>query len=66
MEPALGDLKFINGQMPHPSGMIVFDLKRNGNSGIQGEVILPESLTGTFDWNGQTIKLKGKTSIDLH
>jgi hypothetical protein len=36
MEPALGELKLIKGQMPHPSGMIVFNLKRNGTEGIQG------------------------------
>lgn len=65
MEPALGDLKFIKGQMPHPSGTIVFDLKRTGSIGIQGEVTLPEGLTGTFGWNGKTIQLKGKTTVDL-
>jgi hypothetical protein len=65
MEPALGDLKFIKGQMPHPSGTIVFDLKRTGSAGIQGEVTLPEGLTGTFGWNGKTVQLKGKTAIDL-
>lgn len=65
MEPALGELKFIKGQMPHPSGMIVFDLKRNGPEGIQGEVTLPEGLTGTFSWKGKTIQLKGKTGVDL-
>ena len=65
MEPALGELKFIKGQMPHLSGMIVFDLKRNGAEGIQGEVILPEGLTGTFGWKGEIFQLKGKTSIDI-
>jgi hypothetical protein len=65
MEPALGDLKFIKGQMPHLAGTIVFDLKRNGSAGIQGEVTLPEGLTGTFGWNGKTVQLKGKTAIDL-
>ena len=66
MEPALGDLKFIKGQMPHPSGMIVFDLKRSGTTGIQGEVTLPNGLTGTFGWKGKIIQLKGKTNIDIH
>ena len=65
MEPALGELKFIKGQMPHPSGMIVFDLKRIGTDGIQGEVTLPEGLTGTFGWKGKTVALKGKVRIDL-
>ncbi len=65
MEPALGELKFIKGQMPHPSGMIVFDLKRIGSEGIQGEVTLPEGLNGTFSWKGKVMQLKGKTSILL-
>jgi alpha-L-rhamnosidase len=65
MEPALGDLKFIKGQMPHPAGTIIFDLKRNGVVGIQGEVTLPEGLTGTFGWNGKTALLKGKTAINI-
>ena len=65
MEPALGELKFIKGQMPHPSGMILFNLKRNSAKGLQGEVSLPEGLTGSFGWNGKTVQLKGKTVIDL-
>jgi alpha-L-rhamnosidase len=65
MEPALGELKFIKGQMPHPKGMIIFNLKRTGIDGIQGEVILPEGLTGTFGWKGKTLQLKGKVNIEL-
>ena len=65
MEPALGELKFIKGQMPHPAGMIVFDLKKVGESGIHGEVTLPEGLTGTFAWNGKFIPLKGNTVINI-
>jgi len=65
MQPALGDLKFIKGQMPHPAGMIIFDLKRIGTAGIQGVVTIPEGLTGTFGWQGKTISLKGITSIDI-
>ena len=63
--PALGKLKFIKGQMPHPAGNILFDLKRNGANGITGEVILPEGLTGRFIWNGKSIDIKTKTRIDL-
>jgi len=65
IEPALGNLTFIKGQMPHPSGMIIFNLKRAGIQGITGEIILPEGLTGTFRWNGKDIILKGKTVIRL-
>lgn len=63
MEPSPGDLKFLKGQMPHPSGMIVFDLKRNGENGLTGEVILPDEVTGTFIWKGKTVLLKGKTNL---
>jgi len=66
IEPALGELNFIKGQMPHPAGIIIFDLKRTGNAGITGEIILPEGLTGMFRWNGKAINLKGKTDIELH
>jgi alpha-L-rhamnosidase len=65
IEPALGKLTFIKGQLPHPAGMIVFDLKRKGTEGISGEVTLPEGLTGTFRWNGKELNLKGKTSIEI-
>ena len=65
IEPALGNLTFIKGQMPHPFGMIIFDLKRAGIQGITGEIILPEGLTGTFRWNGKAIPLRGKTEIKL-
>jgi hypothetical protein len=63
IEPALGKLTYIKGQLPHPAGMIIFDLKRKGTDGISGEIILPEGLTGIFRWNGKTIDLKGKTEI---
>jgi alpha-L-rhamnosidase len=63
IEPALGKLTYIKGQLPHPAGMIIFDLKRNGNDGISGEITLPEGLTGIFRWNGKEIDLKGKTII---
>lgn len=65
MEPSMGNLSFIKGQMPHPAGLIKFDLKRTGDKGISGTVTLPEGLTGIFAWNGNTVKLKGETSIDI-
>jgi hypothetical protein len=65
IEPHLGALTHIEGKMPHPDGTISFSLKRKGNNGIEGEIILPENLTGTFLWNGKTLKLAGKTKIVL-
>lgn len=65
MEPAFGNLNYIKGQMPHPSGRIKFDLKRNGTEGLTGEVILPEGLTGTFIWNGKSVLLHGQTKLNF-
>jgi hypothetical protein len=64
IEPALGKLELIRGQMPHPAGMIIFNLRRSGSEGIKGEISLPEGLTGIFKWKGKSIELKGKTVID--
>jgi len=51
--------------VPHPAGMIIFDLKRSGIDKITGEVILPEGLTGRFIWNGKSINLSGRTTLEL-
>ena len=65
IEPHLGTLTQIEGKMPHPAGTILFNLKRKGNSGIEGDIELPGDLKGTFVWNGKTMKLEGKTKIEL-
>ncbi len=65
IEPHLGKLIEIKGEMPHPTGTIYFNLKRNGENGIQGEITLPEGLSGNFYWENKTIKLSGKTKIDI-
>ncbi len=65
MTPSLGDLNFIEGKMPHPKGIISFKLKKTGQDGIEGEVLLPKDLTGTFYWNGKKVALKNQTKIQL-
>lgn len=65
IEPALGKLAFIKGQMPHPAGAIIFNLKRTAGEGISGEIVLPEGLTGKFLWKGKSIPLKNKTIIEI-
>ena len=65
IEPHLGTLTQIEGKMPHPAGTILFNLKRKGNSGIEGDIELPGDLKGTFVWNGKKMKLEGKTKIEL-
>ncbi|MGN6800874.1 MAG: alpha-L-rhamnosidase C-terminal domain-containing protein, partial [Ginsengibacter sp.] len=58
IEPALGQLTNIKGSMPVPSGTITVTLTRK-NENLQGEVILPDNLTGTFVWDGKEIELHG-------
>jgi len=59
IEPHLGRLKWIEGSMPHPMGTIKVCLKKDKQNRLSGDVTLPENLTGTFIWNGQSIVLKG-------
>jgi alpha-L-rhamnosidase len=58
IQPALGELNEVTGQMPHPSGMIHVSLKRTGGR-IQGQVILPPNVSGVFKWKDKTVKLVG-------
>lgn len=59
IKPALGELTEAEGSMPSPLGKITVHFKRIGKNGIDAEIVLPESLTGTFIWKGETKKLQG-------
>ncbi|MEF8938663.1 MAG: alpha-L-rhamnosidase C-terminal domain-containing protein, partial [Salinivenus sp.] len=59
--PALGPLERVEAEMPHPDGPIRVDLERQGETGLTGTVALPDGLTGTFEWRGQTVALDGGT-----
>jgi alpha-L-rhamnosidase len=66
IEPHLGDLQWIKGKMPHPKGDIQVDLKK-ANKSISGTVSLPDGLSGSFIWRGQTIPLSpGVNAINTH
>lgn len=58
IEPALGPMQHASGTMPHPSGPISVALRREGASGLAGEIKLPPGLHGTFAWAGQVIALE--------
>ena len=47
IRPQLGPLQNARGRMVHPSGWIEADLRRAGDH-LEGEVTLPEGVTGTF------------------
>lgn len=57
--PNLGPLQWAEGKMPVPAGLITFTFRRSGPRGIIGEILLPNSLSGSFVWNGKTIPLHG-------
>lgn len=66
IDPALGPLDAVEATIPHPDGEIRVQLERAGAEGLRGQVMLPDGLTGTFEWQGQTIGLSGGTqSITL-
>ncbi|RZJ83137.1 MAG: alpha-L-rhamnosidase, partial [Chryseobacterium sp.] len=57
IQPALGELNEVTGQMPHPSGMIEVSFKKN-KDGIEGTVSLPINIYGRLIWKDKEIKLK--------
>ncbi len=61
--PMPGSLTQLRSEMPHPKGKIIADLKfKNGT--VAGEVILPDSLNGTFIWEDESRRLQaGKNRI---
>ena len=66
IKPALGELKEVDGRMPHPDGLLQVSLKRSGTTGIEGTVELPPGVTGRFVWNSKEIILKpGKQQLKM-
>jgi alpha-L-rhamnosidase len=65
IEPFLGSLNRVHGEMPHPKGRISVKLEKNGVH-LTGEIVLPEGVTGIFSWEGKTVRLKsGKQELSL-
>jgi alpha-L-rhamnosidase len=65
VEPHLGTIKAIGGEMPHPSGKIRV-MYHEGNGHLNAEIDLPLKTTGKFVWKGKSYALKeGKNSIKI-
>jgi len=65
IEPHLGSLKKISGEIPHPSGKVAvkYELVKNK---WKIELELPAGTTGVFVWKEKTYPLKtGKNNFDL-
>jgi alpha-L-rhamnosidase len=61
IEPHLGRMKKISGDMPHPKGKISVQYDRASNAVIN----LPHGVTGTFIWAGKTHQLQSGKNIIL-
>lgn len=57
IEPHLGDLKNIGGEIPHPNGKIAVDYVLDKYN-WKIKLVLPQATTGIFIWKGKTYKLK--------
>jgi len=64
IEPHLGAVTKIGGEMPHPVGLI--SVKYDTNQKKEAEIILPEKITGKFIWKGLSYDLhSGKNVVKL-
>ncbi len=65
IEPHLGNLKSIGGEMPHPKGKIAVQYKVS-NGKINALINLPEKVDGKFVWKNKSYHLKpGRNVINL-
>ena len=61
IEPHLGDLKNVNGKMPHPNGSILANYQLEGGK-WKIEITLPEKISGSFIWKEKTYPLNPGTN----
>ena len=63
ISPQLGPLTHAHGRLVHPLGEILVDFRMSGHV-LHGEIILPDVVTGKFEYQGNTIDLhEGKQNI---
>jgi hypothetical protein len=62
IEPHLGSIKKISGEIPSPSGIISVKYDVSGTN-LNAEIVLPETTTGTFIWKGASKELKGGKNV---
>jgi len=57
IEPHLGKISKIGGEMPHPAGKIVVNYVVIANK-VNVEITLPAGISGSFVWKGKSYALK--------
>ncbi len=64
IEPNLGKLSNVSGELPHPKGQIKVSYKKLADQSFIADIELPAGLQGHFIWNGKSIVLKsGKQTL---
>ena len=64
--PHLGALRRVSGSMPHPNGTIGASYALDESGRLLAQISLPDGVTGTFRWKGQTRPLtSGNQSLIL-
>ena len=56
IDPHLGNLSRIGGEMPHPNGTIRVQYQRT-KKGLSATITLPDGVSGTFIWQGNSYPL---------
>jgi hypothetical protein len=56
IEPHLGSIRAIGGEMPHPNGKITVSYMQGKR--LNASITLPAETTGVFVWKGKTYELK--------
>lgn len=65
IEPHLGSIEQISGEMPHPAGSIKVNYDLSGKD-LKAEINLPEGISGKFVWKGKTYELKeGRNNLNM-
>lgn len=65
IEPHLGEMKKIHGEIPHPNGKISVAYEYAG-SALNVEIFLPQGTTGTFIWKQKTYPIhEGSNQMTL-
>ena len=66
IEPHLGALTEVSGEIPHPSGWLRVSFTRKSGGGIRGIITLPEGVSGQMIWGNKRIDLRaGNQAIEL-
>jgi alpha-L-rhamnosidase len=63
IEPHFGNLQYVEATMSIKSGTIKVKLQKKTGNHLNGEIILPDKLTGIYIWNGERKYLYGGINI---